>query len=84
LPEADWRFDAPKDLSLKLLFKLDSEQSSSGEPFYYLESDSIPTLPAKLSVYLMAQPGLARRIRKILWRLGTAAPDGIEGRLIEQ
>jgi hypothetical protein len=79
LPGADSRFDAPEDLSLKLLFQLDGEQSSDGEPFDYRESDSIRDLTAKLSVcsiaetgfYLINATGSGKRVRKILWRRRT-------------
>jgi hypothetical protein len=76
LPRADSRFDAPEDLSLKLLFQLDSEHSSDGEVFDYRKSDSLRDLTAKLSVcsivetdfYLIDATGLGKRVGKILWR----------------
>jgi hypothetical protein len=58
LPGADSRFDAPADLSLKLLLKLGGEQSSEDEPFYDCESDSLRDLPAKLSVCWIVETGV--------------------------
>jgi hypothetical protein len=58
LPGADLRFDASEDVSLKLLTKLDGEQFSDGELFYYRESDSLRDLTAKLSVCSIAETGV--------------------------
>jgi hypothetical protein len=55
LPGADLRFDAPEDLSLKLLFDLGGEQFSDGEPFYCRKSDSLRDLTTKLSVCSIAK-----------------------------
>jgi hypothetical protein len=52
------RFDASEDVSLKLLPKLDYEQSSDGELFYSRESDSLRDLTAKLSVCSIAETGV--------------------------
>jgi hypothetical protein len=57
-PVPDLRFDAPEDLSLKLLLKLSGEQSSDDELFYYCESDSLRDLLVKLSVCSIAETGV--------------------------
>jgi hypothetical protein len=58
LPGAYSRFDAPADLSLKLLLKLSDEQSSDDEPFSSCESDSLRNLPAKLSICSIVETGV--------------------------
>jgi hypothetical protein len=58
LPGADSRFDAPKELSLKLQLKLSGEQSSDGESFYYRGCDSLRDLTVKFSVCSIAKTGV--------------------------